>query len=326
MGSKARGCFAAVCCAGLMLAAILQLDTAAAAYADESSNAAASASLSQPTPSETSMVTVPGGSFDMGIDAANIPRMAREFGMDTRSVFDGMVPRHRVTVSAFRIDPFEVTNAKFKRFLVANPDWQRDRVDPRTHNGNYLRDWRGTEFPAGSADLPVTNVTWYAAMAYARWAGKRLPSEAEWELAARGGLSEPTFPWGDDPADSTRANFSASGVGHAIRVGRYRPNGLGLYDMAGNVWEYVLDEYAAYPAGAQTNPIAGAEPGSMPADNKVTSRRVIRGGSWGGAPVNLWVSFRDSHPPGGAGNHVGFRCARSILAQKKSPGPAGEVH
>ncbi len=152
---------------------------------------------------------------------------------------------------------------------------------------------------------------WHAAVAFCRWAGKRLPTEAEWEHAARGGLKEKSFPWGDEPPDKTRANYHASGTGATARVASYPANGYGLFDMAGNVWEFTLDEWAAYTPSPQVNPVAG---GNLFADDSfqaVTSRRVIRGGSWGGAPINLRVAYRDSHPPEGTRDFVGFRCARS---------------
>ncbi len=160
---------------------------------------------------------------------------------------------------------------------------------------------------------PVTNVTWYDAAAYCQWLGSRLPTEAEWEYAARGG-GNAMFPWGDATADPSRANYSVSGFGTTTAIGTYPPNGYGLYDMAGNVWQFMADEWAPYSTKTPAKPKQGKKMEIFPEEFEflsVTTRRVIRGGSWGGAPVNLWVEYRDSHPPDGAQPFVGFRCAKS---------------
>jgi formylglycine-generating enzyme len=258
------------------------------------------------------MVQVPGGDWEIGIDESDVSRIAERTGIDHLDLLRASVPRHRVKLDPFEIDRFEVTNEEFRRFLLDNPSWRPERIDPRLHNGHYLSDWTGLEYPPGTARRPVVNVSWYAAMAYARWVGKRLPTEAEWEVAARGGSTTATYPWGDRPPDSTDANFGGAGIGHVTDVGRYPPNGYGLYDVAGNAWEYMVDEYGPYSPGALENPVAGGWPVCGTPDCRVSTRRVIRGGSWGGSPVNLWVGYRDSHPPNGAGDHVGFRCARSV--------------
>lgn len=211
------------------------------------------------------------------------------------------------------MDPYPVTNRLFKEFVADQPQWQRDQIPAYLHNGSYLHHWQNNTYPADRADHPVVYVCWYAAVAYAQWAGKRLPSEAEWEYAARGGLPDAAFPWGDAPVDVTRANYCASDIGMTTPVGAYPPNGYGLYDLAGNVWEYCLDEWqeAFYTVSPIQKPLAGADQSMGDDYGQVTTRRVIRGGSWGGAPVNLRVAYRDSHPPTGAGNHVGFRCVQS---------------
>ena len=256
-----------------------------------------------------SMVQIRGGTVQMGIDAAQIPSFEKTFNIDAPQLFKDEVPKHSVTVDDFYIDRNLVTNTEFKNFTDANPEWRPDRIPSTLHNGNYLKHWREPEAIKAKAQHPVVNVSWYAAAAYCRWAGKRLPTEAEWEHAARGGLNG-LFPWGDQPVDATRANFSGSGIGTTSSVGHYPGNRYGLFDMAGNVWEFLADEWNSYPSTPQKNPVAG---GNLflegPAFLQVKTRRVIRGGSFDGAPVNLWVEYRDSHPPDGAREFVGFRCA-----------------
>jgi formylglycine-generating enzyme required for sulfatase activity len=248
----------------------------------------------------------------MGTDASELDRLRQVFGMKSNRVFIPEIPRHTVRVDAFYMDKREVTNAQFKAFIDAHPQWQPDRIPARYHNGDYLKHWEGDRYPPGKGEYPVVYVSWYAAVAYAQWAGKRLPTEAEWEYAARGGLVRKQYPWGDDAADTSRANYAASGIGEATAAGSYPPNGYGLCDMAGNVWEYCVDEWQeGYNSSSpKTNPVSGDSLFLDDAYLSVSTRRVIRGGSWGGSPVNLRVAYRDSHPPEGAGPHVGFRCAR----------------
>lgn len=263
------------------------------------------------------MVRVPGGQFEMGTAEADLERLQRVYGVRRRELFAPEVPRHTVRVDPFLLDACPVTNAAFQRFVDAEPEWAPGRIPARYHNGAYLRHWTGTSHPTELGDHPMVNVSWYAAVAYARWAGKRLPMEAEWECAARGELADSEFPWGTAPPDPSRANYGASGRGTTTPVGSYPPNPYGLYDLAGNVWEYCLDEWQAdyYVDSPMENPLAGTEPLERLLAGGflgITTRRVIRGGSWDGAPLNLRVAYRDSHPPAGAGPHVGFRCARSV--------------
>jgi formylglycine-generating enzyme required for sulfatase activity len=256
------------------------------------------------------MVLVRGGTTEMGIDASEIPRFQRIFGIDEAQLFRDEVGRHRVMIDDFYLDPKPVTNAMFKNFVNANPEWQAGRVSSDFDNGNYLKHWKMLGTLVQRSDHPVVNVNWYAAVAYCQWEGKRLPTEAEWEFAARGGQTG-LFPWGDEMPDGKRANFSGSGLGTTSAVGSYPANGYGLFDMAGSVWQFLADEWQAYPANAQKNPVAG---GQRFAEGRsflqVTTRRVIRGGSYEGASVNLWVEYRDSHPPNGSREFVGFRCAK----------------
>ena len=108
---------------------------------------------------------------------------------------DNEQPVHTVHLDAFYMDVFEVTNAFFKAFVDANPHWQKNLIMDEFHDGDYLLHWSGNNYPSGKGNHPVTFVSWYAAMAYAEWAGKRLPTEAEWEYAARGGVAGKKYPF-----------------------------------------------------------------------------------------------------------------------------------
>src|SRR5689334_12685742 len=261
---------------------------------------------------DKSMVRIPAATFQMGTDASQISQIAEAFNIAKHpDLVQAETPEHTVTINSFYLDKYEVTNLHFQKFIRARPEWSAAQIPKQRHNGNYLADWHGDNFPEGRANHPVVNVSWYAAVAFCQYMGKRLPTEAEWEYAARGGLQNKTFPWGDEPPDNTRANYAGSNMKSTTPVGSYPANGYGLFDMAGNVWEFMADEWAPYSPAAQINPVAG---GNLFLDKSfldVTTRRVIRGGSWGGAPLNLRVTYRDSHPPDGARDFVGFRCAAS---------------
>lgn len=263
--------------------------------------------------SRKSMVLIPGATFKMGTNPARISEIAEAFGIKKhQDIILAETPQHTVTISSFYLDKYEVTNAEFRKFVKKHPQWSTTQIPKQFNNGNYLKDWNRNDYPQGKANYPVVNVTWYAAVAYCRSRGKRLPTEAEWEYAARGGLIDKTYPWGDEPVDKTRTNYLGSEIRATTPVGTYPANGYGLFDMVGNVWEFTADEWGPYRSDAQNNPVAG---GNLFLDNsfyKVTTRRVIRGGSWGGAPLNLRVAYRDSHPPDGARDFVGFRCAASM--------------
>ena len=268
------------------------------------------------------MVLIPAGTFEMG--SADADADADE------------QPVHTVHLDAFYMDEYEVTNAQFKAFVNANPAWQKDNIEDRFHWGTYLLHWNGNDYPAGKADHPVVFVSWYAAMAYAEWAGKRLPTEAEWEYAARGGFAWKKYPWGDTitPADAKydldydiHRELSKLPVlyeptaitGNATRVGAYADNGYGLYDMAGNVWEWCLDAYDAdfYAASDNSrNPIAGGITihelrenfTSIPTD----PGRVLRGGSWRDRATFLRVANRGRDTPTNTNGFYGFRCVRDV--------------
>jgi formylglycine-generating enzyme required for sulfatase activity len=261
------------------------------------------------------MTLLPGGSFLMGTSSDQLDQIQARYDISYRPLFAPETPQHAVDLAPFYVDVHPVTNAQFHTFLQAQPMWRPDQIGPHLHNGDYLKHWHDMWYPEHLASHPVVYVCWYAALAYAYWANKRLPTEAEWEYAARGEQSNAEFPWGSAEADPSRTNYSRSGIGMTTPVATYPPNPYGLYDLAGNVWEYCVDEWHEdyYAISPRADPVAGSEWMEHSDYTEVTSRRVIRGGSWGGDPVNLRVTYRDSHPPLGAGPHVGFRCARSAI-------------
>jgi formylglycine-generating enzyme len=275
-------------------------------------------------PSTANMALIPGATYEMGTDAAAIPRLMEKFNVRRAEMFDEETPKHPVTVPSFYLDRTEVTNVQFRRFIERNPEWQKDRIPAAYHNGKYLQQWNGTNYPVGRDNYPVVYVTWYAAAAFCREQGKRLPTEAEWEYAARGGLEGKDFPWGNGLPDKTRANFGKSGANGAVAVASYQANGYGLHDMSGNVWEYLADEWGKYPTSEQnTQALKLFDDRSFLA---VKTRRALRGGSYGGGVVNLRVTYRDSHSPENAGDHVGFRCAMTAPVQSSDVNELLRLH
>ena len=251
----------------------------------------------KPTPPE-GMVLIPAGEFEMGSN-------------DLEAENDE--PVHTVSVDAFYMDKYKVTNLEYQQFVLANPRWGKDRIEDRFNTRNYLKNWNGNDYPDGKSDHPVASVSWYAAMAYAGWVGKRLSTEAEWEYAARGGLAGKKYP-GGDTIDPGGANYGVN-VGGTTAVGKYLPNGYGLYDMAGNVCEWCLDEYNKdfYLNSPRENPISGANSVEEVINDftNVKTDRVLRGGSWLRYPDSLRVANRGRGNPTGSGNIDGFRCARA---------------
>ena len=257
------------------------------------------------------MVLIPAGEFEMGrkirVDESWVIFTELEDIISIHAV-------HTVALDAFYMDVYEVTNARYKKFVDANPEWQKGRISQKYHDEDYLKDWTGNNYPDGKGDHPVVFVSWYAAMAYAKWAGKRLPTEAEWEYAARGGLVGKTYPWGDS-ITPLHANYSGN-VGDTKTVGYFRANGYGLYDMAGNVSEWCLDEYDSdyYRSSPRRNPIAGENriDQLLSYYKLVKSHRVQRGGSWDHRAYQVSCGIRNSNTPSFTQYHLGFRCARSV--------------
>ena len=244
------------------------------------------------------------------VEMALIP--AGEFQMGSNHGKSDEKPAHTVYVDAFYMDVREVTNAQYKKFVDTNPLWRKDRIADRFHNGRYLEHWNGNDYPSGKANHPVVYVSWYAAMAYAEWAGKRLPTEAEWEKAARGGLSGKKYPWGDT-IDASKANYDWN-VGDTKPVRSYAANDYGLYDMAGNVSEWCLDAYRDfYERLPRRNPLnRGSIQSIKDKYTNIKDSRVLRGGSWSLYATHVRVASRHYATPAGTSRSIGFRCARTV--------------
>ncbi|OGW17552.1 MAG: hypothetical protein A3K09_02140 [Nitrospinae bacterium RIFCSPLOWO2_12_FULL_47_7] len=205
------------------------------------------------------MVYVPAGKFIMGANDGE----------------DDEKPMHEVFLKGFYMDKYEVTNAQYKKFKPAHT------------------------FPTGREDFPVVNVSWYEAGEYAKWAGKRLPIEVEWEKAARG-TDGRKWPWGN-VWDKTKCNTSDSGIWDSVKVGSY-PQSVSpysCYDMAGNVWEWTDGDYNAY----QGNTIVNTNYGK--------GYKVMKGGSWFGyGDHGARCSDRYISMPYVKDEMIGFRCAK----------------
>lgn len=260
---------------------------------------------------------------------------------------DGEAPAHPVRLAAFSIAATTVTNREFTAFCEATGYVtlaERDRWSfvfagllpddfPPTRgvaDAPWWRqvegaDWRHPEGPHscldGRLEHPVVHVTWDDAMAYCRWSGTRLPTEAEWEYAARGGLERRRFPWGDEleprgehamnvfQGDFPGANTAADGFAGTAPVRAYPPNRYGLYEMTGNVWEWCADWFDArtYLTGDDTSP--RLDPVGPPAG----SRRVMRGGSYlchHSYCTRYRVAARSGNTPDSSTGNIGFRVAK----------------
>jgi serine/threonine-protein kinase len=227
------------------------------------------ANVSSPPAAPEGMVFVPGGIFNMG----------RDDGDEFES------PAHPVEVKPFFIDRTEVTNEEYQRFVSA--------VGYRAPVH-----WVGGVIPKGQEKFPVVNVSWDDAKAYARWVNKRLPTEAEWEFAARG-TDGRIYPWGVTwRQDHANAGHGASGG--LVEVGRYvlGASPFGALDMCGNAWEWTASDFEDYPGHKVASSLAGA------------GLKVIRGGAFDVAPKRATTTYRGAIPPDRIPDKTGFRCVR----------------
>ena len=266
------------------------------------------------SPCQPDMARIPGGLFRMGVND----------GQPEES------PVHQVSLPSFCMDRYQVTTAEFGRFVKATAyKTTAERLGWsgvfRLHAGAWDKvngaDWRHPDGPGSTAkpDEPVIQVSWEDAAAYARWANKRLPTEAEFEYAARGGLEGKKYAWGDElrPHGKDKANLwqgtfpskntAADGFAERAPVGSFAPNAYGLFDMTGNVWEWSADWFdAAY---------YGKSPRYNPRGPERGQDRVIRGGSWlcsQDSCQGYRVAARNHTAPDSGLNNLGFRCARDV--------------
>lgn len=214
------------------------------------------------------------------------------------------MPRHMVHVNSFAIDIHPVTNEQFVRFLeVLGGEKDSNHSDViRLKDSRIKRSAGKLTIESGYAKHPVVGVTWYGAMAYAKWLGKRLPTEAEWELAAKGEDENMVYPVGDE-MDKSKANFFSSDT---TAVMSYPPHGSGLYDMAGNVYEWCYDWY-----GYNYYEVSVQEPDN-PKGPLQGVYRVLRGGCWKSLKEDLRCSKRHRNNPGTVNGTYGFRCAADV--------------
>jgi formylglycine-generating enzyme len=242
------------------------------------------------------MVHIPAGTFSMGSAGGSAAES----------------PVHQVHINGFWLDVTPVTNQAYADF-VAESGYQTEAEQAGGawgfHEGQFQNVpelcWK-TFATTGRAEHPVILVSWNDAAAYCEWAGLRLPSEAEWEMAARGGPAGAAYPWGNATPDGTQSNFAADpyGVPGTSPVLQHRPNGFGLYDMVGNVWQWCSDWYgeAFYAESPDCDP-KGPTSGIT---------RVRRGGAWNVIqPFRLRCANRGAMLPSQTATNMGFRCAHS---------------
>ncbi len=256
-------------------------------------------------------ISIPEGEFLMGstkaqVDTAYTDAKLRSSLLE-RHTFDAETPQHTVYLAAFQISRYEITNAQYRAFINAT-----GRPPPRGHNGEDT--WKMEDFNGDKQ--PVVGVTWFDAQAFAEWIGGSLPTEAQWERAARGTQAR-MYPWGNAPPKARRhANF-ARRYNKTTPVGQfsegYSPNGIA--DLAGNVWEWCLDEY---------DPALYSQDSNKRRRNPLNLRfrdvlraRVIRGGAWDVGSAFLRSSLRFKYYPLDSTHTIGFRVVRPSPEIKK---------
>ena len=236
------------------------------------------------------MVVIPAGPFPMGV-----PPGDRDGGRDE-------YPRHEVYLDAYAIDTYEVTNGRYLEFVKATG--HRVPQNPKNPTRNL---WQGEEISELLVDRPVVNVDWADAAAYCAWAGKRLPTEAEWEKAAKGN-HDWRFPWGNVEPTAKHLNYNQQWIGEKtlMPVGSYEAgkSPYGVYDMAGNVWEWVSDWYDPhyYEKSPKKNP-KGPQTGTT---------RVLRGSGWQNETPTVRIFTRVESDPSVRNESTGFRCAHDV--------------
>lgn len=240
------------------------------------------------------MISIPAGVFTMGSDDPRTNEQNK--------------PAHQVRTHAYRIDKFPVTQAQYARFVAS---------------GKYRPplNWKDGHIPRGLELHPVTMVSWYNARDYCEWAGKRLPTEAEWEKAARG-TDGRSWPWGSAMHPENLNTYYK--VGRTTPVNAY-PNGAspyGVMDMAGNVQEWVADQFTPYPGTPASGEIFQAkdiDPDYQRGSNEVERLVyfVMRGGSWKSDPFSSYTYHRNYSMPNYASDFFGFRCAADVVANEE---------
>ncbi len=256
-------------------------------------------------------VTIPAGEFLMG----STPEQAKTAYNDAKLrssllekyTFDAEVPQHKVNLSEYQISRYEITNAQYRAFVEAT-----NRPPPRGQQGEEI--WKDEHFNADTQ--PVVGVTWFDAQAFSEWIGGSLPTEAQWERAARGTKGR-TYPWGNVPPKARHhANF-ARRYNHPTPVGHFL-NGTSpdsIADLAGNVWEWCLDEYN--PTFYQQNKKRVQRNPLNLRFRDVLRPRVIRGGAWDVGSTFLRSALRSPFYPLDSTRTIGFRVVRPRPVFKK---------